>query len=602
MLKPHRKSEVRPPRLTRVQMGEKTDVGRVRRRNEDDRGWWVPNDPYEAQRKGYLYLVADGMGGHLAGDRASELAVSAISKVYYEYPSTDVEESLCLAMEAANQRIHEEAMDSTKAKMGTTAVCVVIRGNELYIAHVGDSRAYLARGQAMQRLTQDHSWVEDQVRAGLISQEDARTHPQRNVITRSLGSQAEVAIDTQRRLLQQGDIILLCTDGLSGTVRDEQLQEIILSQEPQAACEQLIATANENGGPDNITAIVIKVEALVPTPQELIPERYRAAAIPLVEQTAVSARPATVPATKRLWGLNRALAGALLVLATVLCLAITRVWGIPLIRPLVSQGTFSAMIAMPSVSPSPRNNNKLPPTAQTVPFAPAPLPSPTATSTPTPPPPSPTMTSTPTSPPPSPTPTETFLPTPTQAPLARPSPTPVPLPPVPTPQVQAVPPPTSTVPQPSASSPVILEARSTAWVPETITAPVSGPTWEEALTMTVLITAPLPITVPPPSLDTASRWTIHITSTPAATFTESVTVDLAVVISSTTLLRGALLLNGEMLSAGQGVEVDIAAGREEGGAEAPAPRFALVVSSAQAEEPAAAEGQPWLTVTVKPGE
>jgi len=265
-------------RVTKVRMGKGSDVGLARDHQEDDHGWLEPtDDPLKAQRKGNLYLVADGMGGHAAGEVASSLAVEIIPFEYYADPSTDVEESLRAAIKKANTRIREKAEEAGKEGMGTTVVCAVVRGDELYIAHVGDSRVYLLRDREMQQLTRDHSWVLEQVERGLLAEEEVADHPYRNIITRALGNKPDVEVDTQRLTLMERDILLLCTDGLSGVVEDEQIRTLILTNEddPQAAVDYLIEMANTEGGPDNISAIVLRVDKVIPTPQKFIPERYK---------------------------------------------------------------------------------------------------------------------------------------------------------------------------------------------------------------------------------------------------------------------------------------------------------------------------------------
>src|SRR5579859_4217138 len=144
--------------------------------------------------------------------------------------------------------------------MGTTCVAAVLRGNMAYIANVGDSRGYLVRGGLVRQITQDHSWVAEQVRAGLLTEEQARTHAQRNVITRCLGTQPDVDVDVFIEPLQENDCIVLCTDGLSGLISDEEVMRIVNQSVPQESVYHLVERANENGGPDNITAIVVRVQ------------------------------------------------------------------------------------------------------------------------------------------------------------------------------------------------------------------------------------------------------------------------------------------------------------------------------------------------------
>ncbi len=244
----------------RLDVAQLTDVGRKRPHNEDNMAYVIPKDPQVMARKGALFIVADGMGGHAAGEVASEIAVDTVSNAYYQDDSDDVAVSLLHAIRRANSLIHQRAAENMlRSGMGTTCVAAVLRGNSAYIANVGDSRAYLIRGGQVKQISQDHSWVAEQVRAGLLTEEQARSHAQRNVITRCLGTQAEVEIDVFPEQLEQGDAMILCTDGLSGLVGDEDLRSIVDQYVPQESVYHLVERANENGGPDNITAIVIRV-------------------------------------------------------------------------------------------------------------------------------------------------------------------------------------------------------------------------------------------------------------------------------------------------------------------------------------------------------
>lgn len=250
-------------KLLRLDVAQLTDVGRKREHNEDNMAYVIPKDPQVMAYKGALFIVADGMGGHAAGEVASEIAVDTVSNAYYQDDSDDVAASLLQAIRRANAAIHQRASENMlRSGMGTTCVAAVLRGNMAYIANVGDSRAYLVRRSTLRQVSQDHSWVAEQVRAGLLTEEQARTHTQRNVITRSLGTQPEVEIDLFRELLEEGDTLLLCSDGLSGMVSDEELEQTAERFVPQESVYHLIERANENGGADNITAVVARVQEL----------------------------------------------------------------------------------------------------------------------------------------------------------------------------------------------------------------------------------------------------------------------------------------------------------------------------------------------------
>jgi serine/threonine protein phosphatase PrpC len=244
----------------RLDVAQLTDVGRKREHNEDNMAYVIPKDPQVMAAKGALFIVADGMGGHAAGEVASEIAVDTVSNTYYQDDSDDVAGPLLQAIKRANSAIHQRAAENMlRSGMGTTCVAAVLRGNMAYIANVGDSRAYIVRGNQVRQISQDHSWVAEQVRAGLLTEEQARTHAQRNVITRCLGTQPDVEVDVFRERLEEGDSLVLCTDGLSGLISDEELKRIVAQFVPQESVYHLVERANENGGPDNITAIVVRV-------------------------------------------------------------------------------------------------------------------------------------------------------------------------------------------------------------------------------------------------------------------------------------------------------------------------------------------------------
>ena len=245
----------------RLEVAQLTDVGRKREHNEDNMAYVIPKDPQVMAKKGALFIVADGMGGHAAGEVASEIAVDTVSNVYYQDDSDDIAFSLLHAIKRTNALIHQRAAENMlRSGMGTTCVAAVLRGNMAYIANVGDSRAYIVRNGKVKQVSQDHSWVAEQVRAGLLTEDQARTHAQRNVITRCLGTQADVEIDVFPEQMEEKDALVLCTDGLSGLVSDDEIRRIVDQSGPQDSVYHLVQRANENGGPDNITAIVVSVQ------------------------------------------------------------------------------------------------------------------------------------------------------------------------------------------------------------------------------------------------------------------------------------------------------------------------------------------------------
>jgi serine/threonine protein phosphatase PrpC len=257
-----------------------TDVGRARPHNEDYVDYYIPPDPRQIARKGAIYLVADGMGGHQAGEVASRGVVELTIGQYYGDTTHDVGTSLVRAFRLANQQIHEQAQsDPAKGGMGSTLVAAVILGRKVYVANVGDSRAYLINAKGMIQITEDHSWVEEQVRAKLLTPEQARRHPQRNLVTRALGSKLDVQVDLFEGELNAGDVLLLCTDGLTGRVEDHEIAAIVQQQPPQEAARQLVALANERGGNDNISVLIVRAqrEAVTMPAPVLAPARTKPA-------------------------------------------------------------------------------------------------------------------------------------------------------------------------------------------------------------------------------------------------------------------------------------------------------------------------------------
>jgi protein phosphatase len=250
---------------TRVRVGAATDVGRTRSHNEDNYGLRVPDEGEVADRKGILFVVCDGMGGHAAGEVASQIAVETVLDRYYQSRADDPAESLVEAIQLANRAIFEQAaLRPEQRGMGTTCVAVVIRGEEVTVAHVGDSRAYLLRGGSLARLTRDHSLVEEWVAKGMLPAAEADHHPMANVITRALGHAPEVQVELRREPATAGDVLMLCSDGLSGKVSEDLIRSTLLEfDDPDQAVSALIALANDAGGPDNISVIVARVDEVV---------------------------------------------------------------------------------------------------------------------------------------------------------------------------------------------------------------------------------------------------------------------------------------------------------------------------------------------------
>ena len=242
----------------------RTDKGCVREINEDSGRFVRPSDPALLSRKGALMIVADGMGGHSAGEVASQMAVEQVSRLYYEAAGDDAPAALVAAVAEANRRIHAASQaDENKRGMGTTCTALALRGGAAFAAHVGDSRLYMLRGGEAYQLSEDHSHVMELVRHGLITKEEARTHEDKNFSLRALGTTPEVEVASVAPVeVRAGDFFLLSSDGLHDLVLDEEIGRAVAGAgDVHAACEQLIALAKERGGHDNITVGLIGVVA-----------------------------------------------------------------------------------------------------------------------------------------------------------------------------------------------------------------------------------------------------------------------------------------------------------------------------------------------------
>jgi PPM family protein phosphatase len=243
-----------------------TDVGRVRENNEDSYLYWEAEDEEEFRRKGRLAVIADGMGGYEGGQEASRLAVQTVRALYDKGFRDDPQTALMEAFAAAHERILSYAQEHPQFYgMGTTCTAMVVRERQLHFAHVGDSRLYLVRNGEISRLTRDHSYVGRLVESGIVRSEDAETHPQRHILTAALGSGAEVAADVSQEALtlEDGDTLVLCTDGLWGVVNEQEVASVIGKKNPADACRELVKIALQRGGPDNITVLVLRVGKMV---------------------------------------------------------------------------------------------------------------------------------------------------------------------------------------------------------------------------------------------------------------------------------------------------------------------------------------------------
>ncbi|MGB0386251.1 MAG: Stp1/IreP family PP2C-type Ser/Thr phosphatase [Ardenticatenaceae bacterium] len=267
----------KPGRMTHL-VGSRSDIGQMRRLNEDHLLTLKFEDVDQSEHKPMgLYLVADGMGGHETGEVASTLAARTMAHriasqvMFTPFPETPIAENrseqalpdyaalLKEACQSANQVIYEQSQKNN-SDMGTTLVAALVVGHIAYIANVGDSRAYLVNQGAIKQLTNDHSFVGRLLTLGQISREQARTHPQRHVVYRTLGDKPQVEVDIFEQKLRSGDTLLLCSDGLPDMISEAQIHHKVMKTHPQDACDELVRLANQAGGEDNIAVIVVKVE------------------------------------------------------------------------------------------------------------------------------------------------------------------------------------------------------------------------------------------------------------------------------------------------------------------------------------------------------
>lgn len=251
---------------TSVSTASFADIGCKRQDQQDSLGYVTFPVDYRGQlaiQKGHLYIVADGVGGAEAGGLASHLAIQSIIDCFYRDPSADIAASLRATIIQTDQYLKQESQKRYQSSIQTTVVCVVIRGQELYVAHAGDSRAYLMRSNELIRLTTDHSIVQTFVQEGKLTETEAQTHPDRNLITRSLGSDKPVEPEISRYKIQADDMVLLCSDGLHGELLDDEIKTLLLSDSNlPMLCKKLTYQAKQAGGKDNISLIVTRIDAI----------------------------------------------------------------------------------------------------------------------------------------------------------------------------------------------------------------------------------------------------------------------------------------------------------------------------------------------------
>jgi serine/threonine protein phosphatase PrpC/flagellar basal body-associated protein FliL len=360
-----------------------TDVGVVRDHNED----WVtiedPGDP-AMKRKGRLFIVADGMGGYQAGEVASRIAGETVRREYYADPSDDPTARLRNAVQAANREVYGSAQSSTsQTGMGTTVVVTALIDNKAYIASVGDSRAYVVHQGVLSQITQDHSFVGEQIRAGILTKEQARVHPQRNVITRALGSQATVQVDTFVGELAEGDVLVMCTDGLTGHVPEDRIRDVVTQLPPDQAITQLIQMAKDDGGTDNITTIVLRVgpppfDGDITAPLTGSQDEPTTVMMPQPQAKATLAQPAAPSRRKGGAGVVWLIIGVLIALMVVGAVGVVALSMSGLLRGILENATPTATAPLLQIVP-------LATAVEATPTTPAPTPTlaPTATLAPT---------------------------------------------------------------------------------------------------------------------------------------------------------------------------------------------------------------------------
>jgi serine/threonine protein phosphatase PrpC len=274
--------------LWRLAVGFLTDTGRHRPINEDAQAVYLPYRG-EASRMvvDAFFAVADGMGGHAAGDVASRTAVQAAERAFSSdsvgpEPAPEVPARLESTFQAINRELIRLAGAHEQARgMGTTLTLAAISGQTLYAGHIGDSRCYRLRDGVLEQLTEDHSWVAEQVRSGLLSPDEAAQHPDRNVLTQCLGVDSELKVFLRSEAVLPGDRYLLCSDGLHGQIDDEMMRSVLMEEgDPQTAAGRLVELANSAGGPDNITAVLFYLLPPAPDDVKTVPVPTLAATVP----------------------------------------------------------------------------------------------------------------------------------------------------------------------------------------------------------------------------------------------------------------------------------------------------------------------------------
>lgn len=250
-------------KIVRLSYGAKTDVGRVRENNEDKYEFYICEDATELAARGHIFVVCDGMGGHEAGQIAAEQSCKRFIETYLGHPSAESETAIRDAILAANRAVLDVARATPKwSGMGCTLTALIVVQDRAVVGHVGDSRVYRLRGGEIAQLTSDHTYIEEAVKSGMLTREQAENHPYRHMVTRAIGVDGTLEAEILTEELQPGDTFLICSDGLTNHVGDEAIAERLF-ESPSKACWDLVNAALADGGSDNTTAIVVRIDELL---------------------------------------------------------------------------------------------------------------------------------------------------------------------------------------------------------------------------------------------------------------------------------------------------------------------------------------------------